>query len=160
MIGELNASHMGISAGLPGGAEGPRFTVGKLGLRFDPTEYWSSGKLKVSEVIPLGPAAVAGGIKPGDFLTAIDGVQIEPSTSISELLDHKVNQRVTLTAGDREVVLRPVSTQVEKDLVYRQWVDAQRAYIAKASGGRLGYVHIRDMSANALEQLYLDLDTE
>jgi C-terminal processing protease CtpA/Prc len=101
-----------------------------------------------------------GGIKVGDFLTAVDGVKIEPSTSLNELLDHKVNQRVALTVGDREVVLRPVSTQVEKDLVYRQWVDAQRAYVAKVSGGRLGYVHIRDMSANALEQLYLDLDTE
>jgi C-terminal processing protease CtpA/Prc len=39
-------------------------------------------------------------------------------------------------------------------------VDAQREYVAKASGARLGYVHIRDMSAGALEQLYLDLDTE
>src|SRR5207253_10209838 len=59
-----------------------------------------------------------------------------------------------------EVAVRPVSTQAEKDLVYREWVDEMRAYVAKASGGRLGYVHIRDMSANALEQLYVDLDTE
>jgi C-terminal processing protease CtpA/Prc len=160
MIGELNASHMGISAGLPAGAEGPRFTTGKLGLRFDPAEYAASGKLKVSEVIPLGPAAVAGAIKPGDELTAVDGVKLTPGVSLWELLDHKVNQRVTLTFGDREVAMRPVTTTVEKDLVYRQWVDAQRAYVAKTSGGRLGFVHIRDMSAGALEQLYLDLDTE
>ena len=50
--------------------------------------------------------------------------------------------------------------QTEKELVYREWVDRQRAYVAKVSGGRLGYVHIRDMSAQALEQLYLDLDSE
>jgi C-terminal processing protease CtpA/Prc len=57
-------------------------------------------------------------------------------------------------------VVRPISTQAEKDLVYRQWVEQQRAYVAKASNGRLGYVHIRDMSSQALDQLYLDLDTE
>jgi len=68
---------------------------------------------------------------------------------------------VTLAFADkREVAVRPISTQAEKDLVYRQWVEQQRAYVAKASGGRLGYVHIRDMSAQALDQLYLDLDTE
>ena len=160
MIGELNASHMGISAPAPGTPEGPRFNVGKLGLRFDPTEYAATGKLKVSEILPLGPAQVAGGIKAGDVLTAVDSVKLSAATSLWELLDHKVNQRVTLTFQDRDVVVRPVSTQIEKDLVYRQWVEAQRDYVARASGGRLGYVHIRDMSAGALEQLYLDLDTE
>jgi C-terminal processing protease CtpA/Prc/sugar lactone lactonase YvrE len=160
MIGELNASHMGISAGQPGGAESPRFTVGKLGLRFDPAEYAATGKLRVREVIPLGPAAVAGGIAVGDFLTAVDGVKVAAGSSLWELLDHKVNQRVTLTIADRDIAVRPVGTQAEKELIYRQWVDAQRAYVAKVSGGRLGYIHIRDMSAGALEQLYLDLDTE
>src|SRR5207344_1692961 len=59
-----------------------------------------------------------------------------------------------------EVAVRPATMQTEKELVYRQWADQQRAYVAKVSGGRLGYVHIRDMSAQALEQLYLDLDSE
>jgi C-terminal processing protease CtpA/Prc len=60
----------------------------------------------------------------------------------------------------RAVVVRPISTGAEKTLVYRQWVEQQREYVAKASGGKLGYVHILDMSSNALDQLYLDLDTE
>jgi Tol biopolymer transport system component/C-terminal processing protease CtpA/Prc len=158
MIGEMNASHMGIAAPpADGSAAG---AVGKLGLRFDAAEYWASGRFKVREVIPLGPAALAGGIKAGDSVTAIDGVTLTAAANIDELLDHKVNRRVTLTVGDREIAVRPISTAAEKDLVYRQWVDAQRAYVARASGGRLGYVHIRDMSAEALEQLYRDLDTE
>ena len=115
-------------------------------------------------MIPLGPAAVAGGIKVGDYLAAVDGAAIAAHTNLDELLDHKVNTRVVLTIGDgdgkREVAVRPATMQTEKELVYRQWVDQQRAYVAKVSGGRLGYVHIRDMSAQALEQLYLDLDSE
>ena len=165
MLGELNASHMGIGAPVAGGGEGaPRGTVGKLGLRFDAAEYAASGKLRVSEVLPLGPAAVAGGIKVGDILTAVDGAEIAAHTNLEDLLDHKVNARVALSivsgAGKREVAVRPVTTAIEKELVYRQWVDAERAYTAKVSGGRLGYVHIRDMSAQALDQLYLDLDSE
>ena len=162
MIGELNASHSGVGAPVAGSGEGPpRGVVGKLGLRFDAPEYASSGKLRVSEVLPLSPAALAGGIKPGDVLVAIDGAEIGAHTSLDELLEHKVGARVTLTLADkRDVAVRPISTAAEKDLVYRQWVEQQRAYVARTSGGRLGYVHIRDMSAQALDQLYLDLDTE
>jgi Tol biopolymer transport system component/C-terminal processing protease CtpA/Prc len=165
MLGELNASHMGIAAPVAGASDGPpRGTVGKLGLRFDAAEYLSTGKLRVTEAIPLGPAAVAGSIGTGDYLSAVDGAAIAPHTNLDELLDHKVDRRVSLTiagtAATREVAVRPVSLQAEKELVYRQWVDQQRAYVAKVSGGRLGYVHIRDMSAQALDQLYLDLDSE
>jgi len=176
MLGELNASHMGITAplageaappGVPGTGGGRGGTVGKLGLRFEAAEYESSGRLKVAEVLPLSPAEVAGGIQAGAYLLAVDGAAIGPHTNLDELLEHKINQRVTLAlassadgAGRREVAVRPASGTAEKELVYRQWVDRQRAYVTKASGGRLGYVHIRDMSEEALSRLYLDLDTE
>ena len=39
-------------------------------------------------------------------------------------------------------------------------MERQRAYVEKASGGRLGYVHMYDMSAGSLQQLYIDLDVE
>ena len=56
--------------------------------------------------------------------------------------------------------MRPVSTATEKGLLYRAWVESRRAYVTKASGGRLGYVHMIDMSDVALRQLYNDLDAE
>ena len=39
-------------------------------------------------------------------------------------------------------------------------MESSRAYVAKASNGQLGYVHMFDMSDGALEQLHLDLDAE
>jgi hypothetical protein len=48
----------------------------------------------------------------------------------------------------------------ERGLRYRQWVEQKREYVAKVSGGRLGYVHMYDMSAGALSQLNVDLDTD
>ena len=161
MVGELNSSHSGIIAPANGG--GGQSGAGKVGLRFDPAEYLASGKWRVSEVLPLSPADVAG-VKVGDMLTAVDGVTTGARTNLDELLEHKRNTRVVLALGEgaarREVAVRPTSLATEKDLLYRQWVEQQRAYVAKASGGRLGYVHIRDMSEEALSKLYLDLDTE
>ncbi|HLJ48722.1 MAG TPA: S41 family peptidase [Bryobacteraceae bacterium] len=155
MLGELNASHSGISAG----QNGNQSTTGRLGLGFDRAEYESSGHLKVTEVLPLGPGALAG-IKAGDTVSAVDGTPVDARTNLDELLDHRIGKRVTLKLADREVVVRPVNMQTEKSLRYRAWVDERRAYVDKISGGKLGYVHMQDMSGNALTQLTLDLDTE
>lgn len=163
MVGELNASHLGASAPFGGQQSAP---VGRLGLRFDRNEYENNGRLRITEVIPLSPAAIAN-LKAGEYLMAVDGKTVGARTNLDEWLEYKVNRRVTLTistsadgAGRREVAVRPVSLGTEKGLLYRNWVAANRAYVDKASGGKLGYVHMPDMSSDSLSQLYLDLDAE
>lgn len=164
MVGELNASHLGINSP-PGGGGGA--VTGKLGLRFDRAVYERDGKLKITEVIALGPAAVTREIKVGDYLIAVDGVTITARTNLDQLLAHKINRRVELTvsaaadgSSPRVVAVRPVNLATEKGLLYRQWVNGRRDYVARASQGRLGYVHMIDMSSNSLQQLHLDLDAE
>ena len=164
MVGELNSSHLGVS----GGTTPPQATtVGKLGVRFDRSEYETNGRLKITEIIALSPAAIVGSIKVGDHIVSVDGVNIAKGVNLDELLEGKVNRRVVLYVSSssdiskkREVVVRPISTNGEKNLLYRQWVDDNRAYVAKLSGGKLGYVHIPDMSQGSLNQLYIDLDAE
>jgi Tol biopolymer transport system component len=165
MVGELNASHLGISAPFTGAT--PASPVGRLGLRFDRVEYETKGFLRVSEIIALSPAAISGQIKVGDYLVALDDAQIERQTNLDELLANKVGRRVGLKiastadgADAREVAVQPVNLGTEKGLLYRQWVSERRAYVEKASNGRLGYVHMPDMSQNSLTQLYADLDTD
>ncbi|MCC3153160.1 S41 family peptidase [Hymenobacter sp. BT770] len=188
MIGELNASHSGLNPALAAGTVVPAAT-GRLGLRFDAPEYEQNGRLRVSTVLPLSAAALAG-IRPGDVIRAVDGQALTPATNLDELLQYKVGRRVTLriasavpasptataatgkrksktkpvasapAVAERDVVVRPLSRDTEKGLDYQQWVEERRAYVAKASGGRLGYVHMFDMSAGALSQLHLDLDAE
>lgn len=156
MIGELNSSHSGVSAPPePGG--GGRGSVGQIGLTFDRAVYESTGKLKIAEVIPHSPAALEN-VQPGQELAAVDGVAIGPHVNLDELLEHKIDKRVVLDVGGKEVVVRPVGSLAEQ--IYRKWVEDNRAYVAKISSGKLGYVHIRDMSEQALTQLYLDLDSE
>jgi Tol biopolymer transport system component/C-terminal processing protease CtpA/Prc len=155
MLGELNASHSGIGPA-PGSIQP---STGKLGVGFDRAEYENNGRLRVTEVIPLGPAALAE-VKAGDVIAAVDGTPIDALTNIDELLDHKIGRRVVLKLGDRDAVARPVNLPTEKSLRYRAWVEHNRAYVDKISGGKLGYVHMLDMSGNALTQLAIDLDTE
>jgi C-terminal processing protease CtpA/Prc len=160
MIGELNASHSGISTA-PRTAQ---IVTGRLGLIFDRRAYESEGQLRVESVLPLGPAALAAAIKAGDVLVSVDGRAIDRHSNLDDLLAHTVGRRVVLgfrqTGGQlREVVVRPVNQNTEKGLMYRDWVEQRRAYVEKASGGQLGYVHMYDMSADSLNQLFIDLDT-
>ena len=103
----------------------------------------------------------------GDYLTAIDGTAIAAHTNLDELLLHGVNRRVALSvsgsadgAGTREVLVRPVNSGDREEPALSSWVEWNRAYVDKASGGRLGYVHMNDMSEGALTRLYLDLDAD
>lgn len=162
MLGELNGSHLGIS-----GAERPQPTVGRIGLDFDRAEAESSGHLRVTTILPMGPAQLAGGIKSGEYLTAVDGQAIGAHTNLDALLEHKIGKRVALTmassaegADARTVIVQPVTTSQEKELLYHQWVERNRAYVEKISGGKLGYVHIPDMGERSLQNFYLDLDTQ
>jgi tricorn protease len=161
MIGELNSSHSGISAPTANanttGAGAARGGVGQLGLSFDRMEYERNGKLKITEVLPHSPAALAE-IKVGEELRTVDGASIVAHVNLHELLEHKVDKRVVLDISGREVIVRPVNSL--GDEIYRKWIEDNRAYVSKISNGRLGYVHMRDMSDQALTQLYLDLDSD
>jgi Tol biopolymer transport system component/C-terminal processing protease CtpA/Prc len=161
MIGELDASHSGISRPARGDGALPSDRVGDLGLRFDRTAYESGRGLVVREVVALGPAALAR-VVPGDRLVSVDGWRIGAHDNLDALLENKVGRQVKLgiegAAGAREAIVRPVAVSVASGLLYRQWVNDRRALVEKLSGGRLGYVHILDMSWDSLNQLYLDLD--
>ncbi|MDZ7632053.1 MAG: S41 family peptidase [Gemmatimonadaceae bacterium] len=160
MVGELNASHSGAS-GPP--AQAP-FT-GRIGARFSRAAYDADGRFVISEIIAQSPLATATSVRVGETLVALNGVRLTRTSNLDSLLAYTTSTRVTLriatTAGvERDITLRPVSAATEKALLYRQWVEERRAYVAKASNGRLGYVHLFDMGQGSLDQLFLDLDAE
>ena len=162
LIGELDASHSGISRPYM-----PAVRTGRLGVRFEREPYEASGALVIREIVPLGPVALEGSIHVGDRLLAIDGTPLTASTNLDQLLEDKANRRVVLSIAPgrdegrkRDSVIRPVTLQVESGLLYRSWVESRRAYVDKVSGGQLGYVHLAAMGDADLTQLYLDLDAQ
>jgi tricorn protease len=161
MVGDLNSSHLGVT-GPAGGAA----SIGRLGVRFDRKAYETSGKLRVTSVIPLGAAALTRSLTPGDTIVSVNGEATGPRVDLDELLANTIDKRVVLgvTSGadttPRQVIIRPTNQATEKSLIYREWVDRNREYVLKSSGGRLGYVHMINMSQAALDQLQIDLDAD
>jgi C-terminal processing protease CtpA/Prc len=162
MVGELDASHSGARA-----PQKRESITGRLGLMFDRAEYEQHGRLRIASVLPLSPAAVAGGIEPGDYLLAIDGEPLDAASNLAQRLAHRIGDKVELriaanAAGTRarDVAVKPINSGDLSELVYRAWTADNRAYVAKASGGHLGYVHLRDMSYASLQDFYKDLDAQ
>jgi C-terminal processing protease CtpA/Prc len=139
-------------------------------VTFDRAEYESGGRLRVASVLPLGPAAISKQIKVGEYIVSVNGAPVGAGggpINLDEQLMHQVGKRVELRvaasadgANARSVVVSPIASGAERTLLYRDWVESNRAYVDKVSGGKLGYVHIRDMSEGALRQLALDLDAD
>jgi tricorn protease len=160
MVGELNSSHSGVSS------VGGSTVTGRIGARYDRGEYERTGKLKITEVIPLSPLGLAKDVKVGDYLFAIDGTPITGRTNVDQLLAYKIGKQVVLNIGSadgtsrHDVTVKPTSAGTEKALVYRDWAESRRAYVERVSGGKLGYLHIPDMGQPALDQAILDLDTQ
>ncbi len=163
MVGELRASHLGVYGGWPG----PR-QDGYTGLLFDHGELARSGRLRIAGIVPDSPAALAGdSLRIGDELLAVDGVPLGPNVSLDMLLQRTVGRRVVLRVAPfdgsgppREVALRPISADQYDHLRYRSWVYTNEAYVHRISGGRLGYVHIRQMDYESYQQFLVDLDSE
>jgi tricorn protease len=160
MIGELNSSHMAITA--PRDDEG-HGNVARLGVAWDAAEYDRTGRLRVASVIPFGPAALAG-ITAGQFVVSVDGTSTDRPANVDALLENKAGKDVSLAVSDGSSTaphaarVMTVGPATERTLAYRAWVHANRQYVAKASGNRLGYIHIADMGEQALTRLSADLD--
>ncbi len=154
MLGELNASHLGIS-GTPRSAD--RETA-YLGLTFDRTH--TGPELKIAEVIKDGPADRRGvNLKPGELIARIDGVELGPTVELSKLLNDKVGEIVTLELTDprastsrRRVEIRAEKRSKVIDLMYERWVAKNAQRVTELSNGKLGYIHIPNMTEPGLER--------
>ncbi|HXG12942.1 MAG TPA: S41 family peptidase [Gemmataceae bacterium] len=179
MIGELNASHLGITGFLPQ----PEETTADLGLLFD--DRYKGPGLKVAEVLKRGPADKRGlDLKPGDLILAINGVELSsppaPSSlsaaergeggppNLSRLLNDKVGEAVVLQVARpeadprdpkarRRVEVQAASRIQIHALMYDRWVERNAARVSELSKGKLGYIHIPSMDEAGLDRFVRSL---
>lgn len=162
MVGELKASHLGAGGG--GGGMDDSY----LGLDFDSKELEITGFFKVKSVLPYGPVALAKEpINVGDYILAIDDVELNGSKDLFWVMKYKTRKRTSLIVnsqpdkeGSRTVIVQPIDYGTMTNLRYKNWLRENEKYVHEKSGGRLGYVHISAMSYEAYMQLLVDLDTE
>ncbi len=153
LLGELNVSHTGARFY----GSGASMQTACLGLFLDPA-YEGDG-LKIQEVIKRGPFAVRDTkVQAGDIIEAIDGQRIVAGQDYNQLLDGKVGRPVRITLkGGRDVTVKAISRSEQNDLLYRRWVDRNKAMVDKWSGGQVAYVHVKAMNSDSYREVFSEL---
>jgi len=155
MLGQLNASHMGMYGG--DRDETQDMETGLLGAELMPLE----NGVEVTHVIPDTPAdRNQSKLYVGDVITYVNGVEITEGDNVYRHFEQTEDQEVLLNVrsadGDeREVVIRPAGS-VGNEL-YEQWIAERRKLTEEYSDGRLGYIHIRGMNMPSFERFEREL---
>lgn len=132
--------------------EVPQVQGGLLGADF----AIENGRYKVTRIYDnenwnpelRSPLAVPGAnVNIGDYILAINGIELNAPDNIYRLLDGTANRQTSLTvndkpamAGARNVTIVPVAS--EQALRTRAWVEANRRLVEKLSDGQLAYVYL------------------
>ncbi len=160
LIAELGAGHAYVRPG--GDRPTPeRVEVGLLGCDFELDA--AAGRYRLTGILterdwnknqrtPLfGPGL---DVTEGDYLLAVDGVDLVSPVNPHSLFEGKVNNQVTLTLAaapdgeTREVVVRPIGNDVP--LRYVGWVEHNRRLVATATDNRVGYLHLPDTAIDGV----------
>jgi len=155
MLGELNASHMGMYG--KGRENTQKESTGLLGVEVKPLEQG----VKVTHVIYNSPAdKEISKINVGDIILSVNGKQINNKLNFYSLLTNLSGEKTLLKVKDkkgkeREVIIRPTNSL--KDNLYEEWVEQRRQLVDKYSKGRLGYLHIKAMGWESFEKFERDL---
>ena len=143
-----------------------RVDTGLLGaeLKADQT----SGKYQISKIYsgenwnearrsPLTEQGV--NVKEGDYLIAINGMELTLSQNPYELLENTVGKMVEITvnakpesAGAKTYTIKPIASELE--LLNLNWVLERRAMVDKLSGGKIGYIYVPNTSTDGNRELY------
>jgi tricorn protease len=160
MIGELNASHTGVT-----GAPDPEMRSMPR-TRFPGFEVDSdSSGFKVRFVYAKGPADKDFiKLAPGHYLLAVNGVDLKPGDNLWQHYTRSTARRWEFLVnsepkreGAWTVEIEPVSEQQQMNLAYEKWVNDRKKMVEKLSNGEIGYLHIRAMDAPSFRRFELDL---
>ena len=152
MLGEMTVSHLGVGGGAQ--PEVRRVQTGLLGADF----AIENGRYRLSKVYngenwnpqlraPLTQPGV--NVTAGEYLLAVNGRPLGASDSVYSFFEGTVGKSVTLRVGpgptpdgSREVTVVPIAS--EQALRNLAWIEDNRRYVDKATGGRVAYVYMPD----------------
>jgi len=164
LVGELSALHVSVRGGDQRRGD-DRIQVATLGAQLEPDE--AAGGYRISYIYQSDPdypdqlsplADPELNIRPGDILEAVNGVGVFNVAHPHALLRNQQGRQVLLqvksgTDGtSRRVIVKPIAN--EADLRYRDWEYSRRLRVEKDGHGEIGYVHLRAMGGEDLEEWY------
>ncbi len=161
LIGELNASHSYRGGGDMVSA--PQRPVGYLGMDWAISgSHYAVGKIlrgAIWDAEVRSPLDMPGiDIKQGDLILAVNGIPLtldrEPFAAFAGLADREVELTVASPKQQdvtRNVIVRTMTNEAR--LRNLQWIEENRAYVDKASGGRVGYIYVPNTGVDGQNEL-------
>ncbi len=156
MLGQLNASHMGLSRSA-NQKETQKVRTGLLGVDGQHTKQG----YKIQSVVDNSPADRNDSkLNPGDTIVSVNQKALKDN-NLFDLLNGQANFPVLLEVkkdgvrGTSEVVIWPTSSL--RNQLYDEWVNERRRLTNELSNGRLGYLHIRGMNWTSFERFEREL---
>lgn len=164
LLGELDASHMGMSGGRSTSGDGR--PIGYLGIDVKPVP----GGYEVTRVIDNGPADRKNSrLNPGDVILSINNKPLAPDAQTPPSIDFMaamvgtsgqetlLEVRRAAAGGSRHLLVTPISASADTILRYQDEVERRRQLVEKLSDGKLGYLHIRAMDMASVRDFERDL---
>ena len=160
ILGELNASHTGISATPADVRTQVQTRFPGFELEADPSGYY-----KVSYVYKGGPADKDFvKVAVGNFILAVNDHDLKAGENYWKLYSAVPGRKMEFTLNSKPVregawktKVEPVTATAYTTLQYEKWVADRRAMVEKLSGGEIGYLHIRSMDAESLRRFEREL---
>jgi len=162
LLGELNVSHAYRSGGDT--EQATARPVGYLGCDFT----LEQGAYRISRILEGAPWDFAVRsplrepglkVKQGDWLLAVNGRNIDTSKDPWAAFQGLADKPVFLTVNDqpslegaREVLVQTISS--ESSLRQLTWIEGNRLRAEKASGGRIGYIYVRNTGVDGQNELF------
>ena len=150
MIAELQAGHNRVRGGDVYRSNG--VSAGLLGANFEIDD----GRYRLSKVYSgeswnpflRGPLTEPGNeAREGEYILAINGEALTAEDNIFRMLEGTEDKQVTLTVGPdpdgddaRDIVVTPTGS--EGALRLWNWIETNRAQVAEATDGRVGYIYL------------------
>lgn len=163
MIASLSNSHTYVAGG-DRGMDEETHRIGLIGVDFGLDA--SSGRYYFKTIYPgdntrpnyRSPLTEPGvDVNQGDFLLAVNGRELKAPMNPYSLFVDAVDQNVTLTVADsasgsdrRNVTVKTIGSEMKIRL--KAWIDHNRDYVSKTSGGKIGYIYLSDMGALGMHQ--------
>jgi tricorn protease len=93
----------------------------------------------------------------GEVIVSLDGTDLLSVPDERELLRGKADTQVMLqvkskTGEMRNVLVKPIKSGDENNLRYAEWEYSRRLKVEADSGGKIGYVHLRAMGPDDINQ--------
>lgn len=154
MQAELGTSHQYLSPGdertlgAPSAGAFLGIDVEPAGTKLRVKKIYRGDGLRDDEMSPLAAPGI--GMKDGDYLLAVAGTALTNKSNYLEHLADRAGQIVSVTfsssidgSNPKTVYVKPIGNETR--IRRLEWVEQNRRYVEKASGGKVGYLYLGAM---------------